>query len=133
MRGAPAIAIVAMLSLSVELTDLVEREKLSPEADEVEAFILEKLTYLTTSRPTAVNLSDAAGKLKAVVQARKGIGHAGGKDLAEAYIEGAEGLLINDALDNHSLGDYGAKWIMKNTAAGKEGGKVGVLTHCNTG
>lgn len=133
VRGAPAIAIVAVLSLAIELTDLMDRDKLSPDADDVEAFVVEKLNYLVTSRPTAVNLSDAAGKLAAVVQARKQMGQPTGKDLAEAYVDSAEKMLIDDAMDNHSLGDCGAKWIMKNTVAGKEKGKVGVLTHCNTG
>ncbi|KAK2871715.1 S-methyl-5-thioribose-1-phosphate isomerase [Arthroderma sp. PD_2] len=133
VRGAPAIAIVAVLSLSIELTELMDREKLSTEADEVEAFILEKLDYLVTSRPTAVNLSDAAIKLKALVQTRKQIGDPKGKDLAEAYVEAAEKMLIDDAMDNHRLGDFGAAWIVNNTPIGKEGKKVGVLTHCNTG
>ncbi|GBF61039.1 methylthioribose-1-phosphate isomerase [Trichophyton mentagrophytes] len=133
VRGAPAIAIVAVLSLSIELTELMDHDKLSAEANEVEAFILEKLDYLVTSRPTAVNLSDAAIKLKALVQKRKQIGDPKGKDLAEAYVEAAEKILIDDAMDNHRLGDFGAAWIMNNTPVGKDGKKVGVLTHCNTG
>ncbi|KAK2741481.1 S-methyl-5-thioribose-1-phosphate isomerase [Myotisia sp. PD_48] len=133
VRGAPAIAIVAVLSLSVELDDLIRADKLSPYADDVEAFILEKLDYLVTSRPTAVNLGDAAKKLKALVQTRKQIGDPCGNDLAEAYIEAAERMLVDDALDNHRLGDYGAAWVVKNSLAGQEGKKVGVLTHCNTG
>lgn len=133
VRGAPAIAIVAVLSLSIELTELMDHDKLSAEANEVEAFILEKLDYLVTSRPTAVNLSDAAIKLKALVQKRKQIGDPKGKDLAEAYVEAAEKMLIDDAMDNHRLGDFGAAWIMNNTPVGKDGKKVGVLTHCNTG
>ena len=67
-RGAPAIAIVAALSLAVELT----HETLSPIPEEVAAFIVEKLDYLETSRPTAVNLADAVRKLKRVVEGEKG-------------------------------------------------------------
>src|SRR3954451_3746221 len=63
-RGAPAIAIVAALGLAAELVNM----KLSSVAEEVQVFIVEKLDYLVTSRPTAVNLADAARKLKAVVQ-----------------------------------------------------------------
>src|SRR5687767_1051883 len=59
VRGAPAIAIVAALGLATELFELVAAKRLSSAPAEVEAFILDKLGYLVTSRPTAVNLSDA--------------------------------------------------------------------------
>ena len=55
MRGAPAIAIVGCLSLAVEL--------LGKKFDSVHSladFIVEKLEYLVTSRPTAVNMKEAA-------------------------------------------------------------------------
>lgn len=57
MRGAPAIAIVGCLSLAVELkkTSFSSKEELSK-------FIEEKLNYLVTSRPTAVNMGKAAKK-----------------------------------------------------------------------
>ncbi|KAL2359250.1 S-methyl-5-thioribose-1-phosphate isomerase, partial [Blastomyces dermatitidis] len=46
VRGAPAIAIVAALSLAVELDALAANNQLSPEPKEVEVFIREKLEYL---------------------------------------------------------------------------------------
>ena len=55
MRGAPAIAIVGCLSLAVEL--------LGKKFDSVRSladFIVEKLENLVTSRPTAVNMKEAA-------------------------------------------------------------------------
>ncbi|KAG9979004.1 hypothetical protein KCU72_g22946, partial [Aureobasidium melanogenum] len=67
-RGAPAIAIVAALGLAVELELIAEKNELSNIAEEVELFIKEKLEYLVTSRPTAVNLADAARKLQKIVQ-----------------------------------------------------------------
>ena len=130
VRGAPAIAIVAALSLAVELDRLMTAQKLSSEAEEVAVFVREKLAYLVTSRPTAVNMADAVKKLGAVVGKKT---HAKGQDVAEAYIAAAEQMLVDDVRDNEAIGRHGANWILNNTEAGRKGGQVSVLTHCNTG
>ncbi|KAL9528398.1 Methylthioribose-1-phosphate isomerase [Sphaerulina musiva] len=124
-RGAPAIAIVAALALAVELTNMTSSEK----AEEVAAFIVEKLEYLVTSRPTAVNLADAAGKLKKIVTSAARSDGASGATVSQAYCDAAAQMLVADVADNEGIGKYGAEWISK--AAG--GGKVSVVTHCNTG
>lgn len=127
-RGAPAIAIVAALALAVEL----ETIKLSSVAEEVKVFIDEKLDYLVTSRPTAVNLADAARKLKNIVQTAATREGATGAGVKNAYIEAAEKMLIDDVSDNEAIGKHGAEWIEKKTQQGQKG-QVSVLTHCNTG
>ena len=127
-RGAPAIAMVAALGLAVELTN----SKLSNFPEELQAFIFEKLDYLITSRPTAVNLADAAAKLKAIVKAAAQKPDADGASVRDAYNEAAERMLTDDVRDNEGIGKNGAEWIMRNTPQGREG-KVSVLTHCNTG
>ncbi|OCL08263.1 putative translation initiation factor [Glonium stellatum] len=127
-RGAPAIAIVAALALAVEL----ENMKLSPIAEEVKAFIDEKLEYLITSRPTAVNLADAARKLRKVVDAAAARADASGSNVKNAYIGAAEQMLVNDVQDNEAIGKHGAEWILTNTDTSRNG-QVSVLTHCNTG
>lgn len=130
VRGAPAIAIVAMLSLAAELNTLKTSGQVAHNPTEAGAYIARKLDYLVTSRPTAVNLSEAATRLGALVQARTRTA-ATGKDVAEAFIEAAEKLLIDDVMVNHRLGENGAKWILDNTTI--QSGKVSILTHCNTG
>lgn len=57
VRGAPAIAIVGCLSLAVELT---KTDFISP--DLVASHIASKLEYLVSSRPTAVNMKEAADR-----------------------------------------------------------------------
>ncbi|PGH18749.1 methylthioribose-1-phosphate isomerase [Helicocarpus griseus UAMH5409] len=132
VRGAPAIAIVAALSLAVELHTLIENKRLSDEAKEVEVFIKEKLSYLVSSRPTAVNLAEAAGRLGGVVGDLCKVEGATGKKVAEGYIVAAEKMLEDDVEDNRRIGGEGARWIREKAA--KDGnGKVSVLTHCNTG
>lgn len=127
-RGAPAIAIVAALALAVELANM----KLSSVAEEVKIFILEKLDYLVTSRPTAVNLADAARKLRKTTEEAAAKDGASGESVREAYVTAAEQMLIDDVSDNENIGHYGADWIVKNSGAGKNG-QVSVITHCNTG
>jgi methylthioribose-1-phosphate isomerase len=127
-RGAPAIAMVAALGLAVELTN----STISAIPEELQAFIMEKLDYLVTSRPTAVNLADAAKKLKKVVAEAAKIPGATGDSVRTAYVRAAERMLVDDVNDNENIGRNGAEWIVKNTPQGQTG-KVSMLTHCNTG
>lgn len=127
-RGAPAIAIVAALALAVELANM----KLPAVAEEVKIFIIEKLDYLVTSRPTAVNLADAARKLRKIAEDAAINEKASGESVREAYVAAAEQMLIDDVSDNENIGRHGAEWIIRNTEAGKRG-QVSMVTHCNTG
>lgn len=124
-RGAPAIAIVAALALAVELANTTTSDK----AEEVAAFIVEKLEYLVTSRPTAVNLADAAGKLKKITASAAEMDDADGAAVSKAYCDAAAQMLVADVSDNEGIGKYGAEWIAKTAG----GGQVSVVTHCNTG
>ncbi len=133
VRGAPAIAIVAALSLAVELTSLQQRRKLPAAAEEVKELVEERLDYLVKSRPTAVNLMDAANKLKKVSEDAAGSAEATGESVQMAYVEASERMLVDDVEDNEAIGKHGAAWILKNTEGYGPEGKVSVLTHCNTG
>jgi methylthioribose-1-phosphate isomerase len=139
VRGAPAIAIVAALALAVEIGNARRTTgKLPSEADSVRALIGERLEYLKTSRPTAVNLSDAVGKLKIIAKREALEQDATGKTVAEKYILAAEIMLVHDVEDNEAIGRHGAKWIQEHTVAGRrrsqeKSGELKILTHCNTG
>lgn len=125
-RGAPAIAIVAALSLAVEL----QQTTISEKGEEVAAFIIEKLDYLVTSRPTAVNLADAARKLRLIVSNAASGNEVNGEVVTKAYCDAAAEMLIADVSDNERIGMHGAQWI-----AGRAfgSGAVSLVTHCNTG
>ncbi|CAI7565454.1 unnamed protein product [Penicillium discolor] len=131
VRGAPAIAIVAMLALASELTSAVDGGKLSQSSEEVCQYITEKLAYLVTSRPTAVNLADAARKLETVVANRTKESGSTGQEVAAAFIQAAEDMMGKDLEDNKRIGHNGAEWIATHAARGNS--EVAVLTHCNTG
>jgi methylthioribose-1-phosphate isomerase len=126
-RGAPAIAIVAALALAVEL----QNNTTSDIAEEVKVFVCEKLRYLVTSRPTAVNLADAAGKLEKIVTNAASKEGSDGASVSKAYCDAAARMLIDDVSDNEAIGKYGAEWIVNKAGSGK--GQVSVVTHCNTG
>ncbi|CEJ01322.1 Putative S-methyl-5-thioribose-1-phosphate isomerase [Rhizopus microsporus] len=127
-RGAPAIAIVAALSLAVDINTRFEKGEFTT-VDQVVQFVQESLEYLKTSRPTAVNLFDAAAKLLTVVQesAKEAKEPA---DAVYAYIEAAEKMLVDDVQDNKNIGKFGADYITSNV---KDKDNICVLTHCNTG
>ena len=63
VRGAPAIAIAAALSLAVELE--AKRSSFA-DAASVAAFVHNRCDHLFTSRPTAVNLGEACTRIKAL-------------------------------------------------------------------
>lgn len=132
VRGAPAIAIVAALALASELTALVASKQLPSKAEDTQRFIAGKLNYLLSSRPTAVNLGDAARKLEAVVSDSVGKPDATSFSVASSYIRSAEGMLAKDVEDNQMIGKYGADWIVANALTAPHS-KATVLTHCNTG
>ncbi|KAL8822434.1 MAG: hypothetical protein Q9191_006831 [Dirinaria sp. TL-2023a] len=131
VRGAPAIAMVAALSLAVWCIRYgVEQRNqmhIGPE------LLQDSLTYLVTSRPTAVNLADAAAKLSRVVLLAAKEADATASSITNAYIEAAEQMLIDDVQDNQSIGEFGAKWLLGSTEAPTAAKGISILTHCNTG
>ncbi|KAL4947494.1 hypothetical protein BDW69DRAFT_178287 [Aspergillus filifer] len=132
VRGAPAIAIVAALSLASELQQLLTQNKLPTNAEEVAVFVIERLNYLVTSRPTAVNLSDAARKLESIVSKSAQSPGTAAQGVATTFIKAAEAMLTKDIEDNTAIGEHGARWISTKALPAQQS-KAIVLTHCNTG
>ena len=136
VRGAPAIAIVAALSVAVCLSESnaegARPERLGPDMTG-SGLIIQKLRFLLTSRPTAVNLGDAVKKLEQVVYAAQSKSEATDLDINEAYIQAAEQMLFDDVEDNENIGIHGAAWILRNSNLTPPVEKVSVITHCNTG
>ncbi|KAJ3213656.1 S-methyl-5-thioribose-1-phosphate isomerase [Dinochytrium kinnereticum] len=129
---APAIAIVAALSLAVELHIQTQHTTSKPFTTALTAaeFIKSKLDYLRTSRPTAVNLFEAAARLEAIAGAVGSAAEASPESVVNAYLEAAESMLAKDIQDNKNIGKFGAEFVLKGVGAGDE---VNVVTHCNTG
>ncbi len=151
IRGAPLIAIVALLGLSVDLytnpSTVAALESMDPtDGTKILAFIQEKMAYLKTSRPTAVNLSNALQEVDVKLQeaiasqdsgssnsSTVAVATSGGMTTKEILLKAvkdySEFMLERDVSDNRAIGKYGADAILKVT--GKS--KVNLVTICNTG
>lgn len=142
MRGAPAIAIVGCLSLSVELQKEEYHDKQALRQD-----IEGKLNYLVSARPTAVNMKIAADSLLTLANTmaeNKAIDVAEMKSRYKPrlgcyeyfkfifcrFILTIEAMLEKDISDNQAIGKNGANAIFELTSGENN---LRVLTHCNTG
>eukprot|EP00884_Botryococcus_braunii_P014980 jgi/Botrbrau1/23483/Bobra.106_1s0035.1 len=154
VRGAPAIAIAAALALAVDLVNKGGGSQFESAA-EAAAYVKEQLDYLVTSRPTAVNLADAARKLSWLAQQEAAAEGATAESVTDAVVVAAEAMLASDVAANRAIGKWGAEAVLeavqKARSAGRgrgpqsgnadavpaerpEGAKgLHLLTHCNAG
>lgn len=124
VRGAPAIAIVGCLGLVVELKD----QQFSHIASLVK-FVGEKLEYLVSARPTAVNMKQAADSIKSNLQ-EWGSTDDSAEKIKSRLIEFIEDMLNKDISDNEAIGANGAKAFLELNPGVSN---LNILTHCNTG
>ncbi|KIJ49656.1 hypothetical protein M422DRAFT_59337 [Sphaerobolus stellatus SS14] len=136
IRGAPAIASLASLSLASHLSQSLAGSSTpsflsSPTA--LREHVRPILSHLYSSRPTAVNLGGAIRRLTVILDGpTAGEDEAATRELAKKLV--AEGRLIadEDLGRNFEMAAHGAEWVLKQPKAdGRE--KVNVLTVCNTG
>jgi 5-methylthioribose kinase len=126
VRGAPLIAITAALGLAVEA--VTRKDEFQTVAAAAE-FLLERMAYLRTSRPTAVNLFIAMDSLCGLVNklvTEEGITVA---KFIDTFVEAAEKIRTDDIAGNRTMGAHGAKRILELVPRKK----IRVLTICNTG
>ncbi|KAL9042723.1 MAG: hypothetical protein Q9180_000381 [Flavoplaca navasiana] len=124
VRGAPAIALVAALSIAVDVMHLSGDELQAVTAQQFAATINRHLRNLVNSRPTAVNLADAAAKLKVVVDTAANESNADSRTVMTAYLQAAERMLIDDVQDNERIGKHGADWLLQHTASNSSGSQA---------
>ncbi|KAG8174796.1 hypothetical protein JTE90_021362 [Oedothorax gibbosus] len=123
VRGAPAISIVAALSLAVTLT---KREFASKE--DLHEFVCDSLNYLATSRPTAVNLGQVV-KLLSKLSEQYLATEVSSDSMKNRLLEDMEKLLESDIRINKKIGEHGGRHILENCSRKP----TTILTHCNTG
>lgn len=114
VRGAPAIGVAAGFGLVVGLGGIADPAALGPRFDHVAAL-------LAATRPTAVNLSWALARGRAVFEAHRAEGPA---PVRRALLDWAQALHARDILTNRRIGAHG----LERFATGDR-----VLTHCNAG
>ncbi|CAK8999247.1 Methylthioribose-1-phosphate isomerase (M1Pi) (MTR-1-P isomerase) (S-methyl-5-thioribose-1-phosphate isomerase) (Translation initiation factor eIF-2B subunit alpha/beta/delta-like protein) [Durusdinium trenchii] len=131
VRGAPLLAMVSALGLAVEALERAEKgsEKEAPGALQ---WLKERMTYLKTSRPTAVNLFNTMDALQEVVEHAAASGSSD-KQIYYRYVEAAERMLEEDVQANKAIADAGADAILAAMKAKGREGQARVMTICNTG
>ena len=128
IRGAPLIAIVAVLGLGVDLTNQAALDGAG--GDEARNVVESKMEYLKTSRPTAVNLFNALAELRDVVRAAP----SSAAGVVAAVLAHARFMLERDVADNRSIGRHGADDLLRRHGGGDgDAGGVRLVTICNTG
>ncbi|KAG9510054.1 Methylthioribose-1-phosphate isomerase, partial [Fragariocoptes setiger] len=124
VRGAPAIAAVACLSIVAELNHMSQTD-----SDSSLEFIKNRSEFLSTARPTAVNLRAA---LRALVSYSEKISmESEVREFIDKITELCVTAFKNGINLNMSLGDFGAELLMSRDLNVDR--SVTVLTHCNTG
>ncbi|KAL4857971.1 Methylthioribose kinase 1 [Chlorella vulgaris] len=134
VRGAPAIAIAAALSLAVDLVNNGGGAQFDSSAAAA-THVIEQMDFLVTSRPTAVNLSIAATALKGLAEREARAAGATATSVTDAVVDACEAMLADDVAANKSMGRHGSDALLAaSQARGRaSSGRVSVLTHCNTG
>lgn len=122
VRGAPAIGVCAALGLAV-LADGIPADCFKDFYSEFSSI----KEYLSSSRPTAVNLFWALNRMdrKAVELSREPI-----PNIKEKLFDEALAIQSEDIQISRSIGEYGFS-LMKGLK--KDGRELGILTHCNAG
>eukprot|EP01028_Stygiella_incarcerata_P009358 TRINITY_DN440_c0_g1_i1.p1 TRINITY_DN440_c0_g1~~TRINITY_DN440_c0_g1_i1.p1 ORF type:complete len:387 (+),score=117.58 TRINITY_DN440_c0_g1_i1:48-1163(+) len=134
VRGAPAIAIAAALGLAVESFNSLKGEMpLSWDTPQGAADDLkQKLSYLSTSRPTGVNLHNMVRSLHRLLDTLVGREAATVESVVMGLVEGAEAVMEKDIHDNWDLSFHGAEYILSLPQL-KEKKGIRMMTHCNAG
>ncbi|ESO92624.1 hypothetical protein LOTGIDRAFT_190615 [Lottia gigantea] len=125
VRGAPAIAIVGCLSMAVEIYHMEFQSH-----QEIADYVKDKLNYLVTARPTAVNMKEASDWISKMLQELTTDSDLSVHAFKELAIEAAEILFEDDVTINKDIGRHGAEHILNHC---QDKDNVNILTHCNTG
>lgn len=136
VRGAPAIAIVGTLSILVELSIFLKNKFKDQSFYDLQDFdnfktqLNLRLEFLITSRPTAVNLSNAVNEIIKIINSSSA---STVDELFPEIFKFGCALIDDDYTNNVKLGENGKDWILDHLAKENFEGDFGVLTICNTG
>ncbi len=115
IRGAPAIGVAAALAVALVATKS-ETESL----EELKSELLFAVQRMKRTRPTAVNLFWALGRVESVIRAD----YSSARELREAVVREALNIYEEDIDVNKRMAEIGSKLV--------DDGET-ILTHCNAG
>lgn len=122
VRGAPAIGVSAAYGMAV----LASRYEAADFASFAEAFRTDK-EYLASSRPTAVNLFWALGRMEETLLAHRDLPVG---QIKEILYQEADRIQAEDVQISRNIGEIGFGLLQD---LKKEGRPIGIETHCNAG
>ncbi|CDK28570.1 unnamed protein product [Kuraishia capsulata CBS 1993] len=134
VRGAPAIAIVGCFSVVVELYRIIELGELTSlryniqDLEELKERLTQRLDFLISSRPTAVNLLNGCNEIKELMVKASSV-----RELYNSIKEFSVKLFEDDLVNNKRIGDNGCDYIFNELSKENFKGEFSVLTICNTG
>ncbi|KAF8581619.1 putative translation initiation factor [Ramaria rubella] len=136
IRGAPAIASLASLSLASHISRILLASPTSPfiaSPTALREHVQPLLDHLYSSRPTAVNLGAALRRLSRIFD-RLGQDNdeVAARELAKALVKEGRSIADEDIGRNLDMAKHGAEWVVEHPKA-QGVGRVNVLTVCNTG
>ena len=112
VRGAPAIGIAAAYGVALSVSQHHAHDSVNWQQK-----VIDDITLLAQSRPTAVNLFWALAQMQALLAQEVA-------DPIATFIKAAEQIHADDIAANIKMGEMGADLLS---------GAKGVMTHCNTG
>lgn len=135
VRGAPAIAIVGTLSVLAEV-QLLQLQSFTKNQwfydltnwESVRGRLLQRIDFLLSSRPTAVNLYNSIKDIRLIVDGSQNIRQLG-CDLFQYSCR----LIDQDRANNMKMGDNGASFLLESLQKDGFNEDFAVLTICNTG
>ena len=136
IRGAPAIASLAALSVSQHLSRALRADPQpgflsSPES--LRGHVTTILAFLFTARPTAVNLGAATRRLSCALRSSLDAGK-DARAIAQDLVEDGKQVAAEDVGRNKAMAKWGGDWLVEEVKdKGGSGEGLNVLTVCNTG
>lgn len=129
VRGAPAIAIVGAFAVAVDTKNYLK----SGGSGKTVGDLLASIDYLVTSRPTAVNLSNACDEIKQLLKEKFSESHLIDDDVFKVLFDYSVALHEDDLANNYKIGENGLKYITETLKQQNFKGPFSIVTICNTG
>lgn len=135
VRGAPAIAIVGSLSVLTEVQFLqLDSQKDTQwfydlaDWSNVKSKLFERIAFLLSSRPTAVNLANSLAEIRKLLEGSNGL-----LEFDANLFQYVCKLIDDDLANNITMGNSGADFLLDSLSKDGFHDEFGVLTICNTG
>lgn len=101
--------------------------------DTLKAHLISILEFLSTARPTAVNLGAATRRLTRTLEAAVDVGK-NAETITKDLISEGKQIADEDVGRNKKMSQWGGEWLVETVKnSGGSGDDLNVLTVCNTG